>query len=159
MTRRGRHAPYSLAYTSLPILREHVAHPSPTEVTTAMHRQLSRGLALSASLLLIGWTAFHLELAGSYPEADAVLAEAPTEMWLEFSVVPDVERTSFSVRGPDGRIALGDIHQKEDGEGKILRAEVSGPMPAGSYTVSWVGAPIDDHTVRGRFSFSIEAAR
>lgn len=124
-----------------------------------MHRTLVRGLALAVSTLAIGWTVFHLELSASYPEADAVLSEAPTELWLQFSVPPDMERTSFSVRGPEGRIALGDMVQGEGDETKTVHAAVSGPMPAGDYMVSWVGAPMDDHTVRGRFSFSLEAQR
>ena len=68
-------------------------------------------------------------------------------------------RTSFSVRGPGGDVSLGDVTQGEGDEAKVLRAEVTGPMPPGSYTVSWVGAPPDDHPVRGRFGFSIEEAR
>jgi methionine-rich copper-binding protein CopC len=124
-----------------------------------MHRKLLQGLALTASLVFLGWTAFHLELSASFPEADAVLLESPSEVWLQFSVVPDTARTSFSVTGPDGSVALGEIRQGEGDAEKVLRAEVSAPMPPGSYMVSWVGAPMDDHTVRGRFSFSIEAVR
>ena len=132
--------------------------PHPWE-SPAMHLRLTRGLAPLAAVLLIGWTAFHLEVTASDPEAGAVLAEAPTEVWLEFSEVPDAERTSFSVTGPDGSVPLGGIHRREGDGDKVLRANVAGPMPEGSYTVSWVGAPMDEHTVRGRFSFSIEAAR
>ncbi len=111
-------------------------------------------LALVSAMLLSGWTAFHLELQASHPAADAVLEEAPTEIWLHFSVVPDMERTSFSVRGPAGAVKLGDIVVGD--EPQIVKAVVEGEMPAGAYTLSWVGAPPDDHTVRGRFAFSIQ---
>ena len=125
----------------------------------SLARNAARILAVTTPLLLVAWTAFHLELTASHPEADAVLEEAPTEVWLQFSVVPDGARTSFSVRGPEGSVSLGDITQGEGDDAKVMRAEVTGPMPPGSYTVSWVGATPDDHTVRGRFSFSVAEAR
>ena len=111
-------------------------------------------LTLAAVLLLVGWIPFHLELESSYPEADAALEEAPSQIWLRFSVEPDMERTSFSVRGPQGVVELGAIATGE--EARIIVAEVVGEMPAGNYTLSWIGAPMDDHTVRGRFDFAIE---
>jgi len=85
-----------------------------------MRRIVAGGLALAAAVVLVGWTAFHLELNASYPEADADLGEAPTEIWLRFSVEPDMERSSFSVRGPEGRVALGDISVGEEPE--VIRA-------------------------------------
>jgi methionine-rich copper-binding protein CopC len=99
-------------------------------------------------------TPVHVELNASYPDADAVLSEAPTEVWLEFSTEVDMERTSFSIRGPDGRVALGDLRQMDDPA--VVKATVDGAMPSGAYTVSWVAAPLEDHTVRGRYSFQVE---
>ncbi len=122
-----------------------------------MRRTLAGGLTVVASLLSVGWTAFHVELDASYPEADAVLSEAPTEIWLQFSVIPDMERSSFSVQGPGGGVELGDISAGEELE--MIKAEVKGKMPAGEYMVSWVGAPLEDHAVQGRFKFSLEAGR
>jgi len=116
-----------------------------------------RLLALAGFLFLVGWTPYHLELTASFPEADQVLTEAPTVIWLQFSVTPDMERSSFSVRGAAGNVELGDIAVGDSVN--VLRAEVSGAMPAGDYTLSWVGAPLDDHAVRGRYSFSVSAAR
>jgi methionine-rich copper-binding protein CopC len=110
-----------------------------------------------AAAVLSGWTAFHLELYESFPDADAVVAEAPAEIWLEFSVAPDMERTSFSVRGPEGNVELGDITAGEKPE--IIKAAVTGAMAAGEYTVSWAGAPPDDHVVRGRYNFTVGTAR
>jgi len=122
-----------------------------------MRRTLARGLTVVALPLLVAWTAFHVELDASYPEADSVLSETPTEIWLQFSVVPDMERSSFSVQGPGGTVELGDMSAGEELE--VIRAEVKGEMPAGDYRVSWVGAPLDDHAVQGRFGFSLEAGR
>jgi len=122
------------------------------------NRTAIAGIVLIAGVVLLaGWTAFHLELAASYPEADQSLAEAPTEIWLQFSVTPDMERSSFSVRGPDGKVDLGEISVGESSD--IVRADVTGSMAPGSYTLSWVGAPLEDHAVRGRFTFSVGATR
>ena len=120
-------------------------------------RAIAGLLTLAGSVLLVGWTAFHLELAASFPEADQSLAEAPTEIWLQFTVAADMAKSGFSVEGPDGNVELGEITEGESPE--VIRAEVVGAMPAGSYTLSWVGAPLDDHAVRGRLNFSVDAPR
>ncbi|MEQ9401718.1 MAG: copper resistance protein CopC [Longimicrobiales bacterium] len=113
-------------------------------------------LSLAASTL-VGWTALHLELEDSFPSADSAVAEAPEEIWLRFSVAPDMARTSFSVRGPDGNLELSAVTAGDAPE--VITATVEGPMPPGSYTLSWAGAPADDHVVRGRYTFSVEAGR
>lgn len=120
-------------------------------------RSTAAVVLLLASAALAGWVPFHLELNASFPEADAVVTEAPTEIWLEFSVAPDMGRTSFSVRGPDGNVELGAV--TAGGKPEVVKAAVKGAMPAGSYTVSWAGAPLNDHVVRGRFAFTVQAAQ
>ena len=112
---------------------------------------------LLVTSVLVGWTAFHLELNGSFPEADAAVATAPAEIWLEFSVAPDMARTSFSMRGAGGNVELGPVTAGE--KPQISKAKVVGTMAAGSYTVSWVGAPADDHVVRGRYASTVGAHR
>jgi methionine-rich copper-binding protein CopC len=114
--------------------------------------------ALFAVTLILGaWTTFHLDLVDSLPKEDQVLEEAPEVVWLEFSAAPDMSRSSFSIRGPEGGVELGEMEAGDEEE--VIRARVVGEMPAGTYTLSWVGAPIDDHTVRGRFDFTIESAQ
>lgn len=120
-------------------------------------RYLYGMVALSTPLVLAASTIFHLELTASHPQADVSIDQPPSEIWLEFSTAPDLEQTSFSVRGPDGRVSLGEIRPGETAE--VVKAEVTGTMPAGEYMVSWVGAPPDDHAVRGRFGFSVNGGR
>ena len=122
-----------------------------------MRPALSAGSALMMAMALVGWTVFHLELTDSFPKADEVLKSSPGEMWLEFSVVPDLARTSFSVRGPAGKVELGAIAVGDSP--KTVRAKVTAPLPDGEYTLSWVGAPMRDHTVRGRYSFTVAVGR
>lgn len=112
---------------------------------------------LAAPLILGAWTIFHLDLVDSLPKEDQVLQEAPEVVWLEFSAAPDMSRSSFSIRGPAGGVELGEMEAGDKDE--VIRARVVGDMPAGTYTLSWVGAPVDDHTVRGRFEFTIEQAQ
>ena len=109
--------------------------------------------AIPALAVLLGWTVRHLELSDSFPKADAVLEAAPTVIWLEFSVAPDLARSSFSVRGPAGNVELAQITTGD--KPLVLKADVKGAMPAGAYTVSWAGAPPSDHVVRGRFTFTV----
>jgi methionine-rich copper-binding protein CopC len=107
--------------------------------------------ALFAVTLILGaWTTFHLDLVDSLPKEDQVLEEAPEVVWLEFSAAPDMSRSSFSIRGPEGGVELGEMEAGDEEE--VIRARVVGEMPAGR-------APIDDHTVRGRFDFTIESAQ
>lgn len=114
-------------------------------------------VALAFALSLLGATTVHLELTASFPRADAELETAPSEIWLEFSAEPDLEQTGFLVRGPDGFLELGEIQVGENPE--TIQAAVNDAMPRGDYQVSWTAAPVDDHSVRGRFSFTVGEAR
>ena len=107
--------------------------------------------------LLVASGPLHIEVTASFPDEDQELSAPPTEIWLQFSVVPDMEQTSFSVRGPEGSVELGEIEVGEDPT--VIKAEVSAPIGSGAYTVSWVGAAPDDHAERGRYAFSIDTGR
>lgn len=120
-------------------------------------KKISALAALALPLLLAASAPLHLELVDSHPKADAVVEEPPTEIWLRFSVEPDMEQTSFSVRGPSGAVELGEIAKGEGPE--VIRAALVEPMGDGEYTLSWVGAPADDHPVRGRYTFTIATLR
>jgi methionine-rich copper-binding protein CopC len=109
--------------------------------------------------LLGAWTLFHIELEDSFPKADQALDTAPTEIWLKFTTEPDTAESTFSVRGPEGAVALGAIMVDPEKDSSVLHAAVEGAVPAGSYTVSWVAAPLGDHAVRGRFNFTVSGNR
>lgn len=118
-------------------------------------RTLAAAVALALPFLAAATGVLHLELVDSYPEAEQVLETSPTEIWLQFSVEPDMEQTSFSVRGPEGSVELGEIVTGDAPE--VIKASVAAPLAPGSYTLSWVGAPMDDHPVRGRYTFEVAA--
>ena len=113
--------------------------------------------ALATIPVLMAASAFHLELMESYPDEDQVLEESPSEIWLRFSGPPNLEETSFSVRGATGRVQLSDIVAGEEAE--VIRASVAEPLEDGEYALSWVAAPEGDHAVRGRYSFTVETGR
>ena len=116
-----------------------------------------RLLALAAlPLVFAGWTVLHIEVDAAYPAVDSTTT-APDSIWIDFSTTPDPDRSSFSIRGPDGAVQLGEIRIGEDPE--FMHARVEGAMPDGTYTVSWIAAPMDDHTVRGRYEFTVASGR
>ena len=120
-----------------------------------MRTRLLRFGLIAMPLLLGAWTLFHIELVDSLPKADQVLDAAPQEIWLKFSTNPDTARSTFSIRGPAGGVDLGEVVMDAEDDPTVLRAVWEGEVPPGSYTVSWVAAPMEDHAVRGRFSFTI----
>lgn len=122
-----------------------------------MKRNFVLAATFTFGLPLLGASAMHLELTASFPEADAEVDTAPSEIWLEFSAKPDLEQSGFLLRGPDGFVELGEIQVGENEE--TIEAAVEGAMPDGEYRVSWTAAPVDDHSVRGRYSFTIRQAR
>ena len=108
------------------------------------------------SVLVAAGPAPHLDLAESHPAADETVAEPPAQVWLAFTEVPDPERSTFLIQGPEGTVELGDVVPGEDT--KVLHADVKGSMPPGVYTVEWTAAPMDDHAVRGRFNFFVDVS-
>jgi len=123
-----------------------------------MNRRFAGALA-ALPFFLGAWTVFHIELADSFPKEEQTLSEAPTEIWLKFSVVPDTATSTFTVRGPAGGVALDTIRWNPESDDKVLKATVEGEIPPGDYIISWVAAPVGDHGGRGRIPFTISGGR
>ena len=111
-------------------------------------------VALLAATAFTATAALHLELRDSRPEADATIERAPEEVRLWFNTAPDTAQTTVSLRGPNGSIEMGKI-QTTDDPASVVAPVLGEDLPAGSYTVVWVGAEPGDHTVRGRFQFEV----
>lgn len=110
-----------------------------------------------------GWAAapraFHFGLRTSAPEADAVVEEAPTEVRLWFTEVP--QENSVAVRLLDAAsdpIETGDLVQDEE-DARAFAVPVASTLEAGAYTVVWRGVGADGHVVRGDFSFTVATGR
>jgi copper transport protein len=105
-----------------------------------------------ASTVLIGASSFHLTLIDSKPREDAVVAESPSEIWLRFNQALDVTKCGIGVRGPKGAVELAKVTLTDS---VSMSANIPAALPPGEYTVSWLGTPLDDHAVRGRYKFTV----
>ena len=116
-----------------------------------MRLSLPIGL-VAASMVLSGAISFHLTLIDSKPREDAVVAESPSEIWLRFNEALDVTKCGIGVRGPDGAVELAKVALTDS---VSMSAKIPAALPPGEYTVSWLGTPLDDHAVRGRYKFTV----
>ncbi len=115
---------------------------------------LISAIAMAASLLAApDPPARHIELVSSFPAADTVLVEPPAELILTFSAELDFERSTVSLRGPNGTVALSAARSAE--EPRVLRMQIASAVAPGSYLVAWTAAPVGDHGGRGRFRFEV----
>ena len=102
----------------------------------------------------VAGSARHIELVSSHPAADTVLTSPPTELLLTFSADLDFPRSAVTMRSTDGAsIQLGDPQTTNDP--RQMKLAIMDEMDAGTYTVSWVAAPKDDHGGRGRYGFEV----
>lgn len=99
----------------------------------------------------------HLRLLKSAPAADEVLAASPTAVTLWFSQAPTLRLTRISLLDASGtKLPLGPV--KAGPEEHTAMADLTQPLAAGSYTISWVSGSPDGHVVRGKIPFSVGAA-
>jgi methionine-rich copper-binding protein CopC len=108
-------------------------------------------LALAALPQRGDGAAMHLRLTKSEPAKDSVVAKAPAEIKLWYSQKPQLRLSRVTLTGPSGEVATGAIVQ----DSVMLRAPITGAMPAGAYTVSWVTASSDGHPIRGTIPFRV----
>jgi len=107
---------------------------------------------LVVSTALVGASSFHLTLIDSKPREDAVVAESPSEIWLRFNEALDVTKCGIGVRGPNGAVELTKVTLTDS---VSMSAKILAPLAPGEYTVSWLGTPLNDHAVRGRYKFTV----
>jgi methionine-rich copper-binding protein CopC len=111
---------------------------------------------LAAAAIFLGAAPVHLTLIDSNPKEDALLAESPDQIWLRFNESLDVAKCGIGVRGPEGAVELAKVELVDS---VSISAKVLSPLSPGQYTVSWLGTPVNDHAVRGRYKFSVEGER
>ena len=116
------------------------------------------GLFLLAGLLLLApASAFgHAKLLRSQPKSNANLDAPPraVELWFTDELSPGL--STIKVTDAAGRrVDRGEVTHAEGGK----KAQVElGELAPGAYSVVWKVVSADEHTIRGRFTFSITAA-
>lgn len=95
----------------------------------------------------------HARLLRSSPAANSTVATAPTELSLWYSEAPEIKFTSIQLADSAGNaIAVGPVASIPE---MGVRVPITGPLPAGKYTVSWKTAASDGHASSGKFSFTV----
>ena len=122
---------------------------------------VTRGAALlllvAAFLLLAPQAAFaHAKLLRSEPKPKSILPQPPKVVELWFSEEPEASFNTIEVKDAQGnRFDRGEVTLAEGG--KKAQAELQ-DLPAGAYTVEWKALSSDEHTLRGKFAFTVEAS-
>ncbi len=128
-------------------------------MTSKLRSRALPWLALAAVLATLpaALPSRHLRLVKSAPAADEVLAASPTAITLWFSQEPTLRLTRISLLDASGvKLPLGAV--KAGPEEHTAMADLTRPLAAGSYTISWVSGSPDGHVVRGTILFSVGAA-
>lgn len=97
---------------------------------------------------------FHLKLDRSLPAKDTTVA-APTELSLWYSQTPNLSVTRVTLTGPNGPVAVGKPTLASAPKSPVI-VPITGPMPAGAYTVNWVTASSDGHPIKGSYGFTVK---
>lgn len=116
---------------------------------------------LAASLVLAPDTFAarrHVHLEKSSPADNETLAAAPKAISLWFSEKVDLKVTSVKLVDAKGAAAaLGALRRDTTAKAPVV-ADVTKPLAAGSYTISWSAAALDGHPEKGTIRFVVKAA-
>lgn len=126
-----------------------------TNLTSILAR--SRPAALAVVLLLslanCSSNSDYTPLLSAEPAIGAELSRAPRTLRLFYNALPDVDKSSLKLVGPNGEHRLRGLHTMAADD---LMIEILDPLSAGDYRVEWVTVVGDDPTVhRGDFGFTV----
>ena len=123
-------------------------------------QQLRAALALAlTSFALVGCVSNsgYTPLLRAEPEVGATLNRAPRTLRLFYAALPDVERSSLRLVGPNGEHQLRGLHTMAADD---LMIEIMDPVTPGEYVVEWSTAVEGDPTVySGSFNFRYQASQ
>lgn len=125
-----------------------------------MHASIRQWSGALAALLLVTGVVLsaHLKVEKTFPETDATVTSIPDHLQVWFSQAPTVPVSSFTLEGPDGKVAMGKaVAGKVDGKSdKSIVAPITGTIKAGKYTATWKTSGSDGHIQTGTFDFIIK---
>ncbi len=115
-------------------------------------RLLGATLALVSIAGLAGF-ALHMRLVKSFPAEDQVVDQAPADIQLWFSQVPELALTKVRLLGPeDVTVKVAKAVATDDV--KSVKLAIIDSLPEGTYSVTWQTASPDGHKVRGEYAFT-----
>lgn len=110
----------------------------------------------TVAILLISCTSAtqYSPLLSAEPEIGAVLERAPRTLRLYYAALPDVDKSSLTLTGPNGELALRGFHTMGADD---LMIEINDEVVDGEYTVQWVTVVAGDPTLyQGSFNFIVD---
>ena len=129
-------------------------------MSISLKRAGRRSACLAVFMLLAAVTAHvalaHAKLERSLPRAGSQPDRPPKLAELWFSEELRQGFSSIEVKDKAGRrVDRGEVTHSEDGKKAQVELE---ELEAGAYTVVWKVLSADEHTIRGRFTFTVTAA-
>jgi copper transport protein len=112
-------------------------------------------LALIIALLTSGVVLAHASIVRSNPAANAVLAQAPSQITIEFSEFVDPHLSKIDVLYDDGSTADNGDTTRDPANSKVLHVSLKDSRQ-GTYIVSWRAlSEVDGHVTSGSFVYSV----
>lgn len=125
------------------------------KATRFRHRSAARVVVLVMALALMPVAVYaHAAMTRSAPKANSKSHQAPklVELWFNEELEPNLNtievKDSQGQRVDKGAVALFEGNKK-------VQVEV-GELTAGAYAVDWKAVSTDEHTVHGKFTFTVE---
>ena len=111
-------------------------------------------LVINATLAACGLAMSNSPILNSEPADGAVLTRAPRTLRLYFEGLPDVDRSTLRLQGPNGEHRLRGLHTMSADD---LMIEILDPLTPGDYTVEWTTVIVNNPTIySSTFSFTVE---
>ena len=115
---------------------------------------LFASLVINSTLVACGLEMPHSPILSSEPAEGAVLTRAPRTLRLYFEGLPDVDRSTLRLQGPNGEHRLRGLHTMSADD---LMIEILDPLPPGDYTVEWTTVIVNNPTIySSTFDFTVE---
>ena len=115
---------------------------------------LFASLVINSTLVACRLEMPHSPILSSEPAEGAVLTRAPRTLRLYFEGLPDVDRSTLRLQGPNGEHRLRGLHTMSADD---LMIEILDPLPPGDYTVEWTTVIDNNPTIySSTFDFTVE---
>ncbi|HEX3700962.1 MAG TPA: copper resistance protein CopC [Phenylobacterium sp.] len=117
-----------------------------------MHKTLL--LAATAALLTTGHAWAHARLLHAAPKVGETVRGSPAELRLWFSESIDLPKSSVTLAGPAGPVAIGRLGLDPKSP-RVVVAPLPRRLAPGAYHVTWGMTSLDTHHTDGDFMFKV----